>query len=91
MIGQPEPRFSSAIVPVLVGDETAAVAASEALRAKGFWIPAIRYPTVARGRARLRVTLSATHQPTEIEALAKQMRSLMFKPIEQESHSESKL
>lgn len=91
MIGQPEPRFSSAIVPVLVGDETAAVAASEALRAKGFWIPAIRYPTVARGRARLRVTLSATHQPSEIEALAKQMRSLMFNPIEQESHSESKL
>lgn len=91
MIDQPEPRFSSAIVPVLVGDETAAVAASEALRAKGFWIPAIRYPTVARGSARLRVTLSATHQPAEVEALAMQVRSLLFNPIEQEPHSESKL
>lgn len=76
MIDQPEPSFSSAIVPVLVGDETAAVVASEALQAAGFWIPAIRYPTVARGGARLRVTLSATHQLAEIESLAKQVRSL---------------
>lgn len=69
-IGQEEKAFSSAIVPVIVGGEKAAVSMSERLRAAGYWIPAIRYPTVARGAARLRVTLSALHETVEIEALA---------------------
>jgi 8-amino-7-oxononanoate synthase len=69
-IGLEEAAFSSAIVPVWVGDERAAVALSERLRQQGFWIPAIRYPTVARGAARLRVTLSALHEAGEIEKMA---------------------
>jgi 7-keto-8-aminopelargonate synthetase-like enzyme len=59
----------SAIVPVIVGDETQAVAASAALREQGIFVPAIRYPTVARGKARLRVTLTATHTTEEINLL----------------------
>lgn len=70
LIGQDEAAFSSAIVPVGVGDEREAVALSARLRKQGFWIPAIRYPTVARGAARLRVTLSALHERSTIEGLA---------------------
>jgi 8-amino-7-oxononanoate synthase len=67
-LGMPEPQ--SAIFPIHIGAEERAMAASDALRAGGFLVPAIRYPTVARGSARLRVTLSATHEPEEISALA---------------------
>jgi 7-keto-8-aminopelargonate synthetase-like enzyme len=62
---------ASAIVPVVLGDEAAALSASARLRAQGFHVPAIRYPTVARGAARLRVTVSARHTPAQIEGLAK--------------------
>jgi 7-keto-8-aminopelargonate synthetase-like enzyme len=40
-------------------------------------VPAIRYPTVARGAARLRVTLTASHTPVEIDALAAVLDSLL--------------
>jgi 8-amino-7-oxononanoate synthase len=76
-IGLPEPHYSSAIVPVLVGDELAAMQASETLRKRGFWIPAIRFPTVARGQARLRVTLSAQHSQPEIAELAVALRAVL--------------
>lgn len=65
----------SAIVPLIVGGEEAAVALSSRLLEKGFLIPAIRYPTVARGTARLRLTLSAGHVSGQIEALAVNLRS----------------
>src|SRR5205085_12528593 len=42
------------IIPILIGDEARAIAASEQLLEAGFLVPAIRYPTVARGKARLR-------------------------------------
>lgn len=61
----------SAIIPIPVGPEEKAMAAAEALRRRGLFIPAIRYPTVARGQARLRLTLSAAHRQSEIgQALA---------------------
>ena len=60
----------SAIVPIPVGDETAAVRASERLLAEGVWIPAIRYPTVARGAARLRVALMSAHTPEMLRQAA---------------------
>lgn len=62
-----QPR--AAIVPLIVGDEKEAVRAGEALLEAGFLIPAIRYPTVARGTARLRLTLSAAHEAGQIESL----------------------
>ena len=51
----------SAIVPVVIGDEAAALNASAKLQEMGILIPAIRYPTVAKGQARLRASIMATH------------------------------
>lgn len=62
-------RLQSAIVPVMIGDENAALAASRMFYDAGFFIPAVRYPTVARGTARLRLTLSAAHYAEEIQAV----------------------
>jgi 7-keto-8-aminopelargonate synthetase-like enzyme len=53
----------------MIGDERKAVEAATALREKGIFVPAIRYPTVARGKARLRVTLTAAHTVEEIKQL----------------------
>ena len=62
-------KLQSAIVPVMLGEETAALEASKLFFERGFFIPAIRYPTVARGTARLRLTLSAAHKTEEIRAV----------------------
>jgi 8-amino-7-oxononanoate synthase len=70
------PHFKSAIIPVMIGDEADAVATSAALRERGMFVPAIRYPTVARGKARLRVTLTATHTTEEINLLAASLKEL---------------
>ena len=56
-------QTQSAIIPIRVGDERCAVAAANELLRRGFLIPAIRYPTVARGAARLRVALMSAHTP----------------------------
>jgi 8-amino-7-oxononanoate synthase len=66
-----QPGAPSAIVPVILGDNETALSASAALQERGFLVPAIRYPTVPRGSARLRVTLSAAHLPGDIDALKK--------------------
>jgi 8-amino-7-oxononanoate synthase len=58
------------ITAVILGDEARALAVSAALRARGFWVPAIRPPTVPPGSARLRVTLSAEHGADDVAALA---------------------
>jgi 8-amino-7-oxononanoate synthase len=60
----------SAIIPVLVGAEERSLRLVEVLLENGFLIPAIRYPTVARGSARIRIALSAAHFSEQIEALA---------------------
>ena len=59
----------SPILPVVIGAEEAAVAASTALLRLGLWVPAIRPPTVATGTSRLRITLSATHTDEQVERL----------------------
>jgi 7-keto-8-aminopelargonate synthetase-like enzyme len=69
-IPNPKSQIVSAILPVIVGDENQALATANALRERGVFVPAIRYPTVARGAARLRVTLTATHTRPEVEQLA---------------------
>jgi 8-amino-7-oxononanoate synthase len=58
------------IVPVVLGAEARALTAAAALRGRGYWVPAIRPPTVPPGTARLRITLSADHRPDEIAGLA---------------------
>ena len=59
----------SAIQPVPIGEPQRAVAASERLLERGFFVPAIRPPTVPEGTSRLRVSLSAAHAPEDIAAL----------------------
>ena len=60
----------SAIVPVIIGGESEAMEISAKLLDAGFLVPAIRYPTVAKGSARLRVAISAKHSPENIQKLA---------------------
>jgi 7-keto-8-aminopelargonate synthetase-like enzyme len=59
----------SPIVPIIVGTERAALAASAALLGEGLLVPAIRPPTVPPGSCRLRVTLSAAHHDDEVRLL----------------------
>ena len=60
----------TAIVPIVVGEEERALAIADYLLQKGILVPAIRYPTVAKGTARLRVALMATHTEEELERTA---------------------
>ncbi len=63
------PYHSSPIVPVVIGDEADALAASFGLLAQGLWVPAIRPPTVPGGTSRLRITLSALHTDDQVTQL----------------------
>lgn len=65
----------SAILPLILGENATALAAADDLRRDGYLIPAIRYPTVPRGQARLRITLSATHRDDEVDRLADALAS----------------
>ena len=67
---------STAIQPLLVGDNQQALQLSEALRARGIWVPAIRPPTVPPGTARLRITLSAAHSEAEVAQLTEALHEL---------------
>ena len=60
----------SAIVPIILGSNDAALTAAKALEDAGYLVPAIRYPTVPRGGARLRVSLSAGHDRQTVSGLA---------------------
>ncbi len=67
-LGWTLPAPVSPILPLPIGEEDAALRVAAALREEGFLVPAIRYPTVARGRARLRVTVSAAHEAEDLAA-----------------------
>lgn len=75
-IGIPGQAPASAIIPWIVGSEAQAMGRAAALRDAGVFVPAIRFPTVARGAARLRFTVSAAHTPDDIARLAKALRGL---------------
>jgi 8-amino-7-oxononanoate synthase len=75
----PQPStLRSAIIPILIGEESKAVEAATALREQGIFIPAIRYPTVARSQARLRLTLSAAHTDADLAQLLTALKALDF-------------
>jgi 8-amino-7-oxononanoate synthase len=60
----------TAIQPVIVGDNALVMRLMDQLWERGFWVPAIRPPTVPDGSARLRVSLSAAHTTEQVAALA---------------------
>jgi 8-amino-7-oxononanoate synthase len=60
---------ATAIQPLLIGDNAAALALTAALDAQDLWVPAIRPPTVPAGTARLRITLSAAHSAADVQRL----------------------
>jgi 8-amino-7-oxononanoate synthase len=66
----------SPILPVIIGDEKRALLLAEALYGRGFLAPAIRYPTVARGSARIRIALSSSHSSSQIRALSEAILEL---------------
>jgi len=78
LAGLPWSSMNSAtpIQPLLVGDNAAALRLAEALRERGILIPAIRPPTVPQGTARLRISLSAAHEPADVEQFLTVLREL---------------
>ena len=70
------PGHPSPIVPIVLGTESAALAASDTLLQQGLLVPAIRPPTVAEGTCRLRVALSAAHDPADVDRLAVALAAL---------------
>ena len=66
----------TAIQPLMVGDNTAALALSQALAERGLWVPAIRPPTVPKGTARLRISLSAAHTADDVARLIDTLQEL---------------
>jgi 8-amino-7-oxononanoate synthase len=73
--GHPSP-----IVPVVLGEERAALRAAAKLLRQGLLVPAIRPPTVAAGSSRLRVALSAAHTDAQVERLVRALAALPAPP-----------
>lgn len=67
---------TTAIQPLLIGENQAALSLSERLREAGVWVTAIRPPTVPVGSARLRITLSAAHTTEEVDQLIRALHEL---------------
>jgi 8-amino-7-oxononanoate synthase len=75
--GADVPEGVTPIVPVVVGDVERAARLSERLFDAGIFAPAIRPPTVPKGTARLRISLSADHTPRDIDRLADALKSAL--------------
>jgi 8-amino-7-oxononanoate synthase len=67
---------ATAIQPLLVGGNQAALDLSDGLRERGIWVAAIRPPTVPQGTARLRITLSAAHSEADVTRLISALHEL---------------
>ena len=61
--------LKSPILPVVLGEEGETMRVSRVLMEQGLWVPPIRYPTVRRGAARLRISVAADHSESDIERL----------------------
>lgn len=72
-----EAHSETAIIPIIIGDEGRAMKVMELLKERGYYISAIRYPTVAKGSARLRLALMSSHSRQDLEGLAKALREAM--------------
>jgi len=67
---------TSPIQPLVIGDNRSAIEASDQLRASGFWVSAIRPPTVPDGTARLRITVTSMHTEDQVDRLLEGMSRL---------------
>ncbi len=67
------PNHPSAILPIILGENQTALDAAEKLKQNGYLIPAIRFPTVPKHTARLRITLSTNHPNEVVEDLLKHL------------------
>jgi len=76
LAGKPLLPSATAIQPYIVGDNEAAVTLSKALWERGLWVPAIRPPTVPKGTARLRISVSAAHTAGDIDHLISALKEL---------------
>ncbi len=76
LVSQTNRKPESAIFPFVIGQENDAMSFACALQKEGFFVPAIRYPSVPRGSARLRITLTAAHTESQIRALVDSIRRL---------------
>jgi 8-amino-7-oxononanoate synthase len=76
--GLPWPLLPSetAIQPLMIGASDGAMRVAEALAARGLLVPAIRPPTVPDGTARLRISLSAAHEPQHVDRLARALHEI---------------
>ncbi|MBM3823359.1 MAG: 8-amino-7-oxononanoate synthase [Verrucomicrobia bacterium] len=72
--GKPRPGEASPVWPLILGSEARAMSAFQELWGRGVWVPAIRYPAVARGKARLRVSFSAAHRREDVDRLVVLLR-----------------
>lgn len=76
LIAQPPPLIPTPIIPRILGSEKRALDAAATLRQQGVFLPAIRHPTVPKGFARLRISLSASHSRENLRLLADKLASL---------------
>lgn len=67
----------TAIIPIIIGGEARAMRVMELLKERGYYISAIRYPTVAKGSARLRLALMSSHTREDLEGLADALKESM--------------
>lgn len=76
-LAQPRVDSTSAIQPIILGDNGRTMAVAQGLLARDVWVPGIRPPTVPDGTARLRVSLSASHAEADIDALSRALEAVL--------------
>ena len=72
-----EADSKTAIIPIIIGDEKSAMEIYKELFEQGYYISAIRYPTVKKGCARLRVALMSTHNKDELKRTAQAIATIV--------------
>lgn len=77
LIDMLQPHHPSAIVPIVLGEDSAALAAAAQLKERGIYVPAIRPPTVPKGTSRLRVALSAAHTDISVQLLRNALEEIV--------------
>jgi 8-amino-7-oxononanoate synthase len=76
-LGLPIGASATPIQPLLLGDAGRCLAASQALMERGYWVAAIRSPTVPVGTERLRINLSAAHQERDVDGLLDALQDVL--------------